>query len=155
MNPEEPRLAPSLLFHSFLIVAGAYVVHLVLLFGIAYLVFPDSVALLGADPEEYQRIMENEPERIFPRGMFWLLLIAGGIVCSVLGYVVTMLAPLSKFSHALFFAAVLFAAYLQLAIGAEADLRPKLILLMVVTSVAALLGANRYLQTVPTEPTEN
>ena len=147
MSDEQPNgLPPSFLLHSFMVVAGAYVINIVLLLTIAFIVFPDAVALLGAEAEEYKKVLDNQPERIFPQGMFWLLLISSSVTCSVLGYFVAKLAPLAKWPHAIFFAAILFVQYLQLSIGSPAEARPKLILLMAISSIAALIGADRYLK---------
>ena len=147
MNQEEEiKPDPALLFRSFLLVAGAYVANLVLLFLVIFVVSPETIEILGMEPAEYQKILDNEPEKIFSQELFWILLIASGITCSALGYLVARLAPLGKFSHAIFFAAILFAQYLQLAIGAADHLRTKVMLLMVVSSVAALVGANMFLK---------
>jgi hypothetical protein len=108
--------------------------------------FPDSFEIMNQEPEQYQAMLETEPERIFPREMLWILLGVSAAVCFVSGYVVARLAPISKFSHAVFFAAIVFVQYLQFAIGASEALQTMLILFMGVSPIASLLGANAQLQ---------
>ena len=78
--------------------------------------------------------------------MLWMLLGASAAVSFVSGYVVAHLAPIGKSSHAVFFAAILFVQYLQFAISAGQALQTMLILFMAVSPIAALLGANVFLQ---------
>ena len=147
-NQHETRLAPAMLFRSFLIVAGAYLANLVLLSLVTFVFFPETIEIIGKEPAEFQKIVDDDPQKIFPPQLFWVLLVASSVTCSVLGYLVARLAPIGKFSHAIFFAAILFVQYLQLSIGAERDLRTKLVLMMVVSSVAVLIGANTYLKSI-------
>ena len=142
MSNEEIRMTPRILFQSFMLVAGAYIAHLVLLFIVANVAFPDSMAIITGEPAEFQKIVESEPERVYPESMAWVLMLASSVVCFGLGAAVARLAPISSFSHVLFFAAILFFQFLQLAIGAEPTWRNKLILFMAISPVAALLGAN-------------
>lgn len=150
MSTEKQLFPPSVLFRSFLLVAGAYILNFVVLGAagalIVAMLFPDSFEILNSEPEQYQQIFEAEPERIFPRELLWTLLGVSAAVSFVLGYAVARLAPIGKFSHAVFFAAILFVQYLQFAIGAGAALQTMLILFMGVTPIAALLGANVHLQ---------
>lgn len=144
MSDEEIRITPNVLFKSFLLVAGAYVASWVLLFLVANIAFPETIAIITGEPAEYRRILETEPERIYPEHFFWSLLIVGAAICFGLGGLVARLAPISSFSHVILFAMILFAQYLQLAIGADSSIRGKLILFMAVMPIAALLGANMF-----------
>lgn len=145
MDEEELRLTPNVLFKSFLLIAGSYIGSLILLFVVANVAFPDSMAIITGEPAEYQRILEAEPERIFPEQMFWVLLLAGAAIYFGFGALVARLAPLSSFSHVVLFSMILFAQYLQLAIGADSSVRTKLILFMAVAPIAVLLGARSFL----------
>ncbi len=139
---EEFRIAPNVLFKSFLVVAGAYVANIVLLFAIANVAFPDSMRIIMGEPEAFSKILAEDPTRVFPPSMFWVLVGSSVVSCFGLGYAVVAFAPTGKFSQAIFFATILFVQYLQLAIGADSALQTKLILLMAVSPVSALLGAN-------------
>ena len=152
MSESELRITPSVLFRSFLLVAGAYVTSLILLFVVANVAFPDSMAIVTGEPAEYQRILEAEPERIYPEHMFWVLLLAGAAIYFALGALVARLAPLSSFSHVVLFAMVLFVQYLQLAIGADSSIRSKLILFMAVAPIAAILGAQTFMARTDQDP---
>ncbi len=150
MSTEKQLFPPAVLFRSFLLVAGAYILNFIVLGAIGMLIvaklFPDSFEIMNREPEQYQAIFEAKPERIFPRELLWILLGVNAAVCFVFGYLVARLAPIGKFSHAVFFAAILFVQYLQFAIGAGAALQTMLILFMGVSPIAALLGANVQLQ---------
>lgn len=150
MSTENQLFPPAVLFRSFLLVAGAYILSFVVLGVVGMLIvatlFPDSFEILNREPEQYQQIFEREPARIFPREMLWMLLGVSAAVCFVFGYLVARLAPIAKFSHSVFFAAILFVHYLQSAINAGETLQTMLILFMGVSPIAALLGANVFLQ---------
>ena len=76
---EEPIRLPAILFQSFLLVAGAYMLNLVLLgltgFGLMATLFPDSLELINSKPEEFNRIFEESPEKSIRQsfsGRCWL-----------------------------------------------------------------------------------
>ena len=156
MSIENQPLPPGMMFRSFMLIGGAYIVSFLLVcvagFVIAKSFFPDSIAIINGDPAIYNSIMETEPEKVFPPEMLWMLLVVSAFSCAVLGYLVARTAPFGRFSHAVFFAAILFVHYLQLAIGAKPPLQTMLVLFMAASPVAALLGANFFLRKVPTEP---
>lgn len=149
MSEDRIPFPPAALFRSFLLVAGAYLSNILLLLMaigvISMTLFPDSYQVLNAEPDEFNKIFETDPQRVFPPAMLWILLVVSGLVCFGLGYLVARLAPLGRFSHAILFAVILFVQYLQLAIGALESLQTMLILFMAVSPVASLLGAHMYL----------
>ena len=147
---EQTPFPPAVLFRSFLLVTGAYIVNIVMLLMalaiVAMTLFPESFEILNSEPEEYNKVFAAQPEKIFPKAMLWILLLVAGMICFGLGYWVARLAPIGKFSHAIFFAVILFIQYLQLAIGSGESLQTMLILFMAVSPVAALIGANMFLR---------
>ena len=78
MSSDNPLFPPAVLFRSFLLVAGAYILNIVIMsfmgFVIVMVLFPDSFEIMNREPEEYKKIFESEPERIFPREFLWMLL---------------------------------------------------------------------------------
>ena len=147
----QPR-PPAVLFRSFLLIAGFYVLNILVMgaatvFLLAFF-FPDSFEILNADKKAFKTIFETEPERVFPPVLLWILLGISAAVCFVLGYFVARLAPISKFPHSIFFSAILFVQYLQMAIGATDTMQRMFVLFMAVSPVAAILGANWYLRSI-------
>lgn len=144
LEEDRPR-ANNVLLRSFMIVAGAYMLNLVSMCSIAVALaatmFPDTL-LIFDEPEKFKAVFQVDPERIFPRALIWMMLGASVVISFALGYLVARLAPVGKFPHAIFFAMILFAQYLQMAIGAIPTLQTPLILFMATSPVAALLGAN-------------
>lgn len=158
MSEEPNQFPPALLFKSFLLVAGAYMINVVLLgavaFGVLTVMFPESLAVINSPPEEFNRVFSESPEKIYPPELLWVMLGVSIVVCFGLGYFVARMAPLAKFPHSIFFAAILFVQYLQLAIGASDSLQRMLVLFMAASPVAAILGANWFLQSVSQQQEE-
>jgi len=144
------RLPPGLLFRSFLLVASAYVIHTLLLYaaaiGLLVLAFPESFEILCAEPEQFDRMLAEDPDRVYPRPLLWMVLGCITIVCVGLGYAVARLAPIAKFPHAILLAAILFVNYLLSAIDATDTLQRMLVLFMAASPIATVIGANLYLR---------
>lgn len=150
MTEQDNRLPPALLFRSFLLVAGAYMLNLVVLGIVAVAVlrfaFPESFEILNLEPEKFNSVFEENPDKVFPPEFLWLLLVISSLICFALGYLVARQAPIAKFPHAIFFAAILFVQYLQLAIGATNTLQRMFVLFMAASPIAAVIGANLHLR---------
>ena len=146
----EDQLPSAPLLRSFLLVAGSYMLNVLLLGAVAIVLimtmFPESYEILNLEPEQFNAIFEENPERVFPPLLLWLLLAASCVICFGLGYFVASKAPLARFPHAIFFAAILFVQYLQLAMGATDTMQRMLVLFMGASPIAAILGANLFLR---------
>lgn len=154
MEEQEYRIEPGMFLRCFLVVGGAFLANFILLFLVAYVVFPDSMAILTGDPEQFRKVLENEPDRVYPQEMFWVLLVGSVVTCSILGALVACLVPIGRFTNALLFAVALFLQYLQWAIGADWQLQRKLILFMAISPIAALIGSSFFLRGNAGEPKE-
>lgn len=143
-------LPPGLLLRSFLLVASAYVVNIMIIAGIGFVLlwtmFPDSFELFSRDPDEFNQIFEQDPERVYPRELLWMLLAVSVVVSFWTGYFVARMAPIARLPHSVFFAVILFVQYLQLAITASSSMQTMLVLFMAASPVAALLGAQWFLR---------
>ncbi|MEM9411895.1 MAG: hypothetical protein AAGA30_12320 [Planctomycetota bacterium] len=140
-------LPPGFFLKSFMIIAGAYIANAMLLViglvVIAKLFFPESFELLQLEQEAFKQVVTSDPQKVFPPEFLWSLLCFACGVSFLLGFIVSKVAPIGKFTHAIFFAAILFAQYLQMAIGASESIQTMLILFMGLTPIAALLGASQ------------
>jgi hypothetical protein len=139
-------MPPGKLAISFFVVAGCYTLFIVSLFMsfivITRLFFPDIFATLQTQDEEVvKKIMENNPESILTRELFWILLGSNAVLCFLIGWLAARVAPFGKFGHAVFLTILVFVTGLQLTIGAQHSLKWMFALLMAVLPIAVLLGA--------------
>lgn len=150
MSEVPNRFPPAVLFRSFFLVAGAYMLNVFLVgvvgFGLMLTAFPDSAEIFDLAPEEFNKVFSENPEKVYPPELLWIMLGVSIVVCFGLGYFVARMAPLAKFPHSVLFAAILFVQYLQLAIGATDSLQRMLVLFMAASPIAAILGANWFLR---------
>ena len=144
------RVPPRVLFASYVMVGGAYVVVvtsiLLSAIPISYFFFRDTFDLWGSAPEIVKAASIEDPTAVMPTGLFWVIWMIAGMVSYCAGWVVARFAAFAKLGHAVFLAVLLFVTYLQLAISAEPDLRWAPILLAGVCSIATAMGAKRQLR---------
>ncbi len=149
------RIPPNLLFVSFLIVSGAYVLSMTLLlvnyYSVAAAFFPETAKHIQT--KQSAEMLLADPELVFPSAMFWIVLAVQAISCFVIGWLVTRLAPLAKFNHAIFVAVILLVTFMQMAIGAPSEMQWKFMLLMAACPICTLLGAQWHGQS-PLEKNE-
>lgn len=150
MNEPQYHLPPKLLLHSFVLVTGGYLASMALLLaaGLALILlfFPETSSAIGADPAEFNVMLEHQAAELFPMTLMLPLSLVGAVSSFGIGFMLARLAPFAKFGHTLFLAAILFVSLLQSAIGAPAALQGKLLMVMVFSSASVLLGARVYLK---------
>lgn len=150
MSDREHQSPPATLFRSFLLIAGAYIMQIMVVGAAALILlmifFPGSFEILNGEPDKFNSIFAEEPERVFPPEFLWSVLGVNCVVSFVLGFLIARFSPVAHFTHAIFFAAILFVHFLQSAIGAGDSLQRMFVLFMGASPVAAILGANFYLQ---------
>jgi hypothetical protein len=148
----EPTLPPGMMFRSFLTVASAYVLTLILFFAIAYLLgllmFPEFIAFFNLDLADQETMMAQNPQDAIPVMMFWILLALNVVACMGVGWLVAKTAPFAPFPHAIFLAVLLFANYMQVVIGDPEAKKWMDMLYMVAFPIAVLLGASRAMKSV-------
>lgn len=141
---EQERIAPNLLFRSFMIVGGSYfasVVILAMLLGtISSLLFPETFEFLS-NPNLTPEQLQNNADLALPTNLFLIVLAAHSLFCIGLGWMVTRFSPYAKFGHAIFVAVVLFVSFLQISVGNTGELQRKTLIMMCVFPVAVLIGA--------------
>lgn len=161
---DQERVPPSVLFQSFMIVAGSYMASLVFLFILFGVVsrfyFPETFEFLSrrsvannlndiakdhpervVDPNLSQEQIQANAELIMPSNLFWILLVGQGLFSILVGWFATRIAPYAKFNHAIFVAVILFVSFLQMAVKNSGDLQWKLLVMMCVMPIAVLVGA--------------
>lgn len=145
MNEPAHHLPSGTLFRSFLLVAGGYLLCIVLLMGLtlglAYAFFPATVQAIGAEPIEFERQIEHNAAELFPIALTLPLVLLFSMVCFGIGWGVARLAPFAKFGHGLFLSAILFVSFLQAAITGPDGVKGMILALMIGASVGALTGA--------------
>ena len=144
-DSDEPgMMPPAKSAKSFLVVAGCYTIFIVGLFGSFIIVtryfFPDIFAILQ-DQEIVKTTMENNPESILTRELFWSWLATNALLCCLIGWFAAKAAPFGKFGHAVFLAILIFVSGLQQAIGADQALKWMFVLMMAVLPITVLIGA--------------
>jgi len=141
---DQERVPPSVLFHSFMIVAGSYMASLIFLFILFGVVsrfyFPETFELLS-DPNLSKEQIQASADLLMPQSLFWILLVGQGLFSVFVGWFATRIAPYAKFNHAIFVAVVLFVSFLQMAVKNSGSLQWKLLLMMCVMPIAVLVGA--------------
>lgn len=144
MEEETYRIPPGVLFKSFVIVGGAYVItafNLLTLTGLLVInFFPETAELLSQKditPEE----LFADPDTTLPTSLWLMLLVFHSMTCAFVGWLVSRISPFAKFNHAIFVAAIVFVSLLQTALKVPHELRLKLIVMMGVFPIAILIGA--------------
>ncbi len=141
----EQVLPPGMMFRSFLTVASAYVLTLMLFVSIAYglglLMFPEFIAFFNLDVADQETMMAQNPQDAIPLMMFWMLLALNFVACMGVGWLVSKTAPFAPFPHAIFLAVLLFANYLQIVIADPEAKKWMDVLYMGAFPIAVLLGA--------------
>ena len=154
MDQPEYRLPPRMLFFSFLLVGGGYVLSVVLLyllgFGLALVLSPETMEAFANEPAIFQQQLENRAAEILPPKWYWPLLGLQSLACFGVGYAVTRLAPFAKLAHSVFLAMILCVSFLQSAVAAPAPIQWMHIGLMAAVPIATLLGGKLYLSMNPT-----
>ena len=147
-SSEAPNQRPLILFlfRSFVLIAGSYVTYLFVMGASALLIsllfFPDAYAIMNSEPETFNQVLATEPARVFPTPLLLTMIGLGGLFSFIVGYLLTHLAQVGRFTQTIFLAVILFVQYLQLMIGADESLRWSMFLCMLVSPIAALLGGN-------------
>ncbi len=149
-DQENFSMPPGMLFRSFLLVAGVYVLVIIVLILAATLLvygfFPETYdAVVNLDPEEFKQLLDNNAEKVFPPEFYWPLVVINAAVCFAGGYLIAWKASFAKFPHAVFLGIILFVGYLQQAIGSPSDIQLMFVLFMGSSPVAVLFGASQYL----------
>lgn len=140
-------LPPGKLLHSFVVVAGAYILFMVFIFGTfiasARFFFPDVFThMMESDPETIKGLMETEPEAIFPRPMYWSWLVVNSLLCIALGWTIARMAPFGKFAHSVFLAVLIAVGCLQQAIASPSSFAWMFVLVMGAFPIATLFGSH-------------
>ncbi len=137
------RLPPGKLMFSFLLVAGAYIVSIAVLFlSFVLLVrnFYPEVDALVRDQDSLHAVYQNNPEAIIPRPLFFIILAINATVAFVIGWLISALAPFAKMPHAFFLAVLVGVTWLQQLIESPDPARWTMLLMMIVLPGAILWG---------------
>jgi len=143
---ETGQFTQRLLFKSFLVLVFGFILTFVLaavLIGLIGLVmFPETINLIGEDPEVFDAAVRANPGGVMPPAFCWTSLAVFAVVGFGSGYVVAWLAPFARFGHGVFLAVMLFVTFLQVLVsGGEFSPMWLKIALNGFTPIAALFGA--------------
>ena len=142
-------IPPSKLAKSFFVVAGCYTLFVVFLFGtfiaLAMVISPGVYEALQ-NPEAIQQKLNDDPESVLPRKLYWVWLSTNSVLCLMMGWVVGRMAPFAKFQHAVFLAILIFVSGLQQSIAAQYEIKWMFVLIMGVLPISILCGARLAVQ---------
>ena len=141
----EQRLPPGMLFRSFMLVGGAYMLCVTALFVSFFVLLVNGhqeiLDLMNeGDQDKVQAVFEADPEALIPRTVFVRLILINTVITFGLGWAVGRVAKFAKFQHAFFFALIVFVTFLQQAVSAPQAARWMFFMLMAAFGVAALAG---------------
>lgn len=143
--------SPGHMVLSFVIVAGSYVllgiVLVMIYFGLLNIFEPEAARLFQeTPPEEFEKIVVADPEKIWPANVCIALVPAAAIVSFGFGYCVAWAARFGKFGHGAILAVLCFISLLQF--GLSNTLAPKWIfmVMMILVPLTILLGSQARLR---------
>lgn len=149
MEQETGRIPPNVLFISFSIIAGSYILSVVLMMlqmaTASYLFFPETAEFLSTPDLPPEELAANA-ELAFPQNLFWILLATHSLVCVGLGWLVARFSPLAKFNHTVFLAVILFVSLLQMAVKSPSEIQWMFLVLMVAYPIAIMIGGRLHLR---------
>ncbi|MEM7454551.1 MAG: hypothetical protein AAF456_09405 [Planctomycetota bacterium] len=144
-DANQQRLPPGMLFRSFMLVGGGYMLCVAALFLTFFLLLVNGhqeiIELMNeGDQDKVQAVFEADPQALIPRTVFVRMLLINTVVTFGIGWVVGRLARFSKFQHVFFFSLLIFITFMQQAINSPQAARWMFYTLMTVLGAAALMG---------------
>lgn len=137
---EQHQLPPGLLFRSFLVIAGTYLLSLVLMavsFAmVATVFFPEVFDQQVGDQ------FDADPARYLDGAPFWWLLAGNLVINFCLGWLLIKLAPFGQFPHCVFLSVLLFVGNLQQSMSVPDNGKWMYLLFMITFPLAVLVGGH-------------
>ncbi len=147
---QQYRIPPKLLFRSFLIVGGSYIVFSIvygtMLILLANWFFPETHDFLFVQNTDkpLEELLASAPTLGLPINLFWAWLASTALICVPIGWLASKLPPFAKTHHALFVAIIVFVDRIQAAVKCSGDNQWMFLVMILVFPIAILIGAKMH-----------
>jgi len=160
-NSDEPEIeqrdVQKLLLKSFFVVTFCYTAFVMAMLVAGAVVFSDATMAAGnLDQDAFQRKLNDEPEKLFPRARYLPFVAAGALLSFAAGWLIVKLAPFSYMSHAMFLAILVAVTSFIFATGDQtpAAIQSLAMIMVPVGPIAIYIGARLSVGAVGDDPPE-